>query len=260
MKYFNILFFSFIVLFSCDSKQQNQQGKNLIEHPDKNPPAVGFIESGSDRKAIEIADKVMTAMGGRNNWDKERFFTWNFFGSRSLWWDKLKGNVRIQMHKADSALILVNIFDGTGRVYLNEGEMNHPDSLSKYLKRGKGIWINDAYWLFMPFKLKDSGVTLTYVGDDTTQTGIAADVLQLTFEDVGNTPKNKYHVWVDRSDNLIKQWAFFRENDMEDPNFVTPWVDYKKYGSIFLSGDRGKRKITNIEVLEDIEESIFNEF
>ena len=112
----------------------------------------------------------------------------------------------------------------------------------------------------MPFKLKDSGVTLTYVGDDTTQTGIAADVLQLTFEDVGNTPKNKYHVWVDRSDNLIKQWAFFRENDMEDPNFVTPWVDYKKYGSIFLSGDRGKRKITNIEVLEDIEESIFNEF
>ncbi|MCK5703906.1 MAG: hypothetical protein KAI29_22260, partial [Cyclobacteriaceae bacterium] len=185
---------------------------------------------------------------------------WNFFGSRSLWWDKLNGDVRIQMHKADSTLILVNIFDGTGRVYSNGEEMNHPDSLSKYLKRGKGIWINDAYWLFMPFKLKDSGVTLTYVGEDTTQAGIAADVLQLTFEGVGNTPQNKYHVWVDRSDNLIKQWAFFRENDMAEPNFTTPWIDYKEYGSIILSGDRGKRKITNIAVLEYMDESIFNEF
>ena len=260
MKYLNILFLSFIILFSCDSKQQNQHAQNLKEHPDKNPSAEGFNESGSDRKAIEIADKVMIAMGGRNNWDTERFFTWNFFGSRSLWWDKLNGDVRIQMHKADSTLILVNIFDGTGRVYSNGEEMNHPDSLSKYLKRGKGIWINDAYWLFMPFKLKDSGVTLTYVGEDTTQAGIAADVLQLTFEGVGNTPQNKYHVWVDRSDNLIKQWAFFRKNDMGEPNFITPWIDYKEYGSIILSGDRGKRKITNIAVLEYMDESIFNEF
>lgn len=260
MKYLNILFLSFIILFSCDSKQDGQQAQNLGEHPDKNPSAEGFNESGSDRKAIEIADKVMIAMGGRNNWDTERFFTWNFFGSRSLWWDKLNGDVRIQMHKADSTLILVNIFDGTGRVYSNGEEMNHPDSLSKYLKRGKGIWINDAYWLFMPFKLKDSGVTLTYVGEDTTQAGIAADVLQLTFEGVGNTPQNKYHVWVDRSDNLIKQWAFFRKNDMGEPNFITPWIDYKEYGSIILSGDRGKRKITNIAVLEYMDESIFNEF
>ena len=260
MKYLYILFLSFIILLSCDSKQQNQHAQNLGEHPDKNPSAEGFNESGSDRKAIEIADKVMIAMGGRNNWDTERFFTWNFFGSRSLWWDKLNGDVRIQMHKADSTLILVNIFDGTGRVYSNGEEMNHPDSLSKYLKRGKGIWINDAYWLFMPFKLKDSGVTLTYVGEDTTQAGIAADVLQLTFEGVGNTPQNKYHVWVDRSDNLIKQWAFFRKNDMGEPNFITPWIDYKEYGSIILSGDRGKRKITNIAVLEYMDESIFNEF
>ena len=260
MKYLYILFLSFIILFSCDSKQQNQHAQNVEEHPDKNPSAEGFNESGSDRKAIEIADKVMIAMGGRNNWDTERFFTWNFFGSRSLWWDKLNGDVRIQMHKADSTLILVNIFDGTGRVYSNGEEMNHPDSLSKYLKRGKGIWINDAYWLFMPFKLKDSGVTLTYVGEDTTQAGIAADVLQLTFEGVGNTPQNKYHVWVDRSDNLIKQWAFFRENDMAEPNFITPWIGYKEYGSIILSGDRGKRKITNIAVLEYMDESNFNDF
>lgn len=255
MRYMLFSIFTFTLLISCDSKRQNK----TVEGSHANPPAEGFNETGSDQKAIEIADKVMKAMGGRKSWDKERFFTWNFFGSRTLWWDKLKGDVRIQMHNPDSTIILVNIFDKTGRVYSQGKEYTEPDSVSKYVKRGEGIWINDAYWLFMPFKLKDSGVTLAYVGEDTTQTGIASDVLQLTFEEVGNTPQNKYHVWVDRSDNLIKQWAFFRENDMGEPNFITPWVGYEKYGSILLAGDRGQRKITNIEVLEYMDKSVFKE-
>ena len=139
-------------------------------------------------------------------------------------------------------VILVNINDGSGKVFFDGIETTHPDSLSKYLTRGKGIWINDAYWLFMPFKLKDSGVTLTYVGEDTTQTGIASHKLQLTFENVGNTPQNKYHVWVDKSDELVKQWAFYTDNTNEEPRFVNPWVGYEKYGSLLLSGDRGQRR------------------
>jgi len=34
-----------------------------------NPAADGFNESGSDAKAIAIADEVMKAMGGRMAWD-----------------------------------------------------------------------------------------------------------------------------------------------------------------------------------------------
>jgi hypothetical protein len=32
-------------------------------------------------------------------------------------------------------------------------------------------WINDAYWLVMPWKLQDPGVTLSYVKTDTLQMG-----------------------------------------------------------------------------------------
>jgi hypothetical protein len=31
------------------------------------------------------------------------------------------------------------------------------------LRKGKNWWINDAYWLVMPWKLQDPGVTLSYV-------------------------------------------------------------------------------------------------
>ena len=257
MKYHLLIFaIGALILFSCESNEK--KGSQVTHEP--NPPAPGFNESGSDAKAVDIADQVMEAMGGRKNWDNEQFFTWNFFGARSLWWDKLKGDVRVETHNADSIIVLLNIFDDTGRVSVRGQEYTQADSVAKYVKRGKAWWINDGYWLFMPFKLKDTGVTLTYVGEDTTQSGNPSDVLQLTFEDVGNTPQNKYHVWVDKSDHLVKQWAFFRQNDMEEPNFITPWVDYKKYGSIVLSGNRGQRQITDIEVAEYMDESIFKSF
>lgn len=248
---------SMLLVFSCGpNKQQN------IHETDQevNPAAQGFDQAGSDAKAIEIADQVMEAMGGRKSWDNERFFTWNFFGARTLWWDKLKGDVRVESHRGDSTVILLNIFDDTGRVSVKGQEYTQPDSVAKYVQLGKGWWINDGYWLFMPFKLKDSGVTLTYVREDTTESGVSADVLQLTFKDVGNTPQNKYHVWVDKSDHMVKQWSFYRQNDMEEPNFVTPWVDYKAYRSILLAGDRGRGQITDIEVAEYMDESIFTNF
>lgn len=248
----------FSILYSCNTKSGNDHKTEKLH--DENPAADGFNAEASDQKAIDIADEVMQAMGGRKNWDNERYFKWNFFGVRTLWWDKLEGDVRIQMHNSDSTKILININDGSGKVFLNGRESSHPDSLSKYLNKGKGIWINDAYWLFMPFKLKDSGVTLNYIGEDTTQTGFESNILQLTFENVGNTPQNKYLVWIDKSDNLIKQWAFYRENNMDEPNFITPWIGYKKYGSLLLSGDRGQRKISDIDVPEHMNPSIFTEF
>lgn len=255
-----VLFVAASLLFQCQSKRGAEKISEAKELANENLPAEGFNEYGSDNKAIVIADKVMKAMGGRKNWDDERYFIWNFFGSRTLWWDKLKGDVRIQMHNSDSTVILTNIFNNSGKVFSNGREISNPDSLSKYLEKGKGIWINDSYWLFMPFKLKDSGVSLNYIGEDVTEGGIASDVLQLTFENVGNTPINKYHVWVDKKDNLIKKWAFFRDSSSTDPDFITSWEGYEKYNSILLANIRGKREITNIDVPLSIPESVFKNY
>jgi hypothetical protein len=218
----------------------------------QNPAAKGFDTANSDAKAIAIADDVMKAMGGRKAWDKTRYITWNFFGARKHIWDKKTGDVRIEGLR-DKSVAIINVNKETGMIFRNGEQVTNVDSLSKYIKQAKGQWINDSYWLAMPFKLKDSGVTLKYVGDAKTLKEEDAHLLSLTFKGVGNTPQNKYHVWVTKSDNLVKQWAFFQNTDLENPGFTLPWDNYQKMGKILLSGDRGERKLTDIKVLKKID-------
>ncbi|MDN5204422.1 hypothetical protein QQ008_23720 [Fulvivirgaceae bacterium BMA10] len=254
----------FLVAFSgCNSgQQQNHKEETVsdaIEISDDNPAMDGFNEVASDSKAIEIADEVMQAMGGRNNWDATRFIVWEFFGRRKLYWDKWTGNVRVES-LTDDFKVLLNVHEMTGKVFRDSSEITQPDSLAKYVQIGKNIWINDSYWLVMPFKLKDSGVTLKYTREDTTQVGALSDVLTLTFEEVGVTPQNKYEVFVDKNSRLITQWSFFSNANDDSARFVTPWADYNKYGSIMLSGNRGRGSLNGITVLDSMPESVFSSF
>lgn len=226
----------------------------------ENPSAEGFNEAGSDPKAILMADEVMAAMGGREAWDQTRYIHWVFFGRRRLLWDKYTGDVRVELLK-DSSVILVNINSLQGKVWMGGAEINHPDSLKKYLTLGRSLWINDAYWLLMPFKLKDSGVTLKYSGTGVTQSGEPADILQLTFENVGDTPENRYLVYVDPKTHLVIQWEYFRRASDEKPTISTPWLNYQRCGKILLSGDRGeKRQLTEIKVFEKVDQAAFTSF
>lgn len=226
---------------------------------DENPPAEGFNLSGSDKEAITIADSVMMAMGGRRNWDATRYIHWNFFGRRTLLWDKHTGRVRIEV-PADEAVYLLDVNNDEGQVRIGSTVYTEPDSLRKYLDRAKSIWINDSYWLVMPFKLKDSGVTLKYLGQDTTLAGVQSDVLELTFENVGRTPQNKYHVYVDPQTHLVSQWDFYSNATDAEPRFALPWQNYQEYGTILLSGDRGERKLTDIAVYTKVPDSAFESF
>lgn len=225
---------------------------------EENPAAPGFNLAESDPKAIEIADAVMQAMGGRKNWDDTRYLTWRFFGRRLLIWDKLSGNVRIE---ADSTIYLVNVLNnGAGKIKKGKEVLVQTDSIQKYTERGISIWINDSYWLVMPFKLKDSGVTLQYRGEQATTDGKAANVLQLTFQNVGRTPDNKYYVYVDKATNLITQWDYFQKYTDEKPTLSNAWSNYQKYGAIWLSDGRGQRGHTDVGVYTFIPESVFYSF
>ncbi len=254
--------FTFILLVGCQSKSsQNVVEEAREEAPvEENPAMPDFKLASSDEKAIAIADEVMKAMGGRKNWDDSRYFVWDFFGARRLFWDKWEGNVRIENLKNDLKII-VNINDLTGKVFKDGQELSNQDSIQHYLNRGKSIWINDSYWLVMPFKLKDSGVSLKYERQDSLGNGQMAEVLSLTFDGVGDTPQNKYEVYVDEQDKLIKQWAFFREATQDEADFVRPWDNYKTYGNLRLSSDRSDNGgPSNTLVLDELPESVFNDW
>ncbi len=247
------LFFVFTILslFACSAS------KNLLTKG--NPPAAGFDTANSDTKAIAIADEVMEAMGGRQNYDKTRYIKFNFFGSREHTWDKTTGDIRIDYVK-ESRSILMNIHTMKGKAMLGDTLINadHP-RMGVLAQKGKAHWINDAYWLVMPFKLKDSGVTLKYVGEDMTQAGAKADVLAMTFKNVGVTPDNKYLVYVDKTSRLVTQWDFYTDANDEKPRFQIPWEGYEQHGLIKLSGGRGKYALTDIQVLETLPKGTLTE-
>ena len=154
----------------------------------------------------------------------------------------------------------MNINDMQGKVRKGGEEFSHPASLSKSLQMGKEVWINDSYWLVMPFKLKDSGVRLTYAREDTTQTGQKADVLDLQFKNVGVTPNNRYEVYVDQEDHLVTQWNFFTNATDSMPRFSTPWDGYKQHGKIMLSSGRGNYQLSEIAVRESMADAAFESF
>ncbi len=264
MRYLTILL-SLIIVFACSERKAGESSETEDEFanqeviPINNPPAEGFDVEGSSPIAIIIADKVMNAMGGRPAWDQTRYISWNFFGSRKLLWDKFTGDVRID-NLRDDRIVIVNINDMTGKVFKNGMEQTNEDSIATYLDWGKKVWINDSYWLVMPFKLKDSGVTLSYIEESQTLTGEVADKLKLTFTGVGVTPQNAYDVWVSTETDLVVQWAYYPNATDEVPRWIRPWGNYQKMGNIMLSDDRGDNDLTEIQVLESVPENIFTSF
>lgn len=201
------------------------------------PAAEGFDAAGSDAQAVAVADRVMRAMGGYDNWQKARYFAWSFFGDQYQIWDKYTGD----FHWEQGPLLAnYNLNTKQGRAYRNGADISATPDGQKLLGEMTSTWINNAYWLLMPFKLKDSGVTLTYKGTGHTMDGAAADVLQLTFKNVGDTPENRYEVLVNRASGLAEEWAFYEKAADAQPSFRTRWNGYGRHGALLLAAGRSK--------------------
>ena len=210
----------------------------------ENPPAPGFDAAGSDARAVEVADRTMAAMGGRANWDAVQCLGWTIFGRTHLW-NKWTGAYRLE---ADTLVVLMNVNSGDGRVWSRGVEMTDEAGRRATLDEARSVWINDSYWFVMPYKLKDSGVTLQYSGERASEDGRPADVLTLTFRDVGDTPDNKYEIFVDRETGLVSQWSFYRSAGDAEPRFTLPWNNWTAFGGIKLATGRGRVDVTNVRV------------
>jgi len=230
-----------------------------IEADYGNPTAPGFNMENSDQEAMAIADEVMDAMGGREAWDTSRYIGWTFFGRRHHTWDKVQGRNRIDI-PSDSLSMIIDLKRNTGSVKSRGEVVTNPDTVAMYVEQGRRMWINDSYWLVMPYKLKDSGVTLKYMGKDTTTLGARSDVLELTFADVGVTPDNKYLVYVDEASRLVTQWDYYSSYQDSVARFQSPWPNYKDYGDLLLSGGQiAGNKLTDITVSQTLGEDLFAE-
>lgn len=198
--------------------------------------------SGSDARAIAIADQVMTALGGKKQWDALRGLRWTFGAmlgdsvrsSRRHAWDKLTGQHRVDgvNRQGQSFTLIHTLGDSTSGMAWVNGNKIEGDSLKKLIQRATALWVNDTYWMLMPYKLRDPGVTLMYAGD-TTMTGNTYDRLALSFHNVGLTPGDHYWVYVNRADHRVERWEMVLEGDQPPPVAYT-WQGWEQHDGLWF--------------------------
>ena len=205
--------------------------KNASENP-----------NGSDPKAVAIADQVMTALGGQKQWDSLRGLRWSFGSmlgdsvrsSRRHAWDKMTGEHRVDgvNRQGQSYTYIHTLGDTTRGMAWVDGNKIEGDSLKKLIQRANALWINDTYWMLMPYKLRDPGVTLKYAGD-TTMSGGTYDRLALSFDHVGLTPGDRYWVYVNRADHRVERWEMVLEGDQPPPVAYT-WQGWEQHDGLWF--------------------------
>ena len=209
----------------------------------------------AEEKAYRLAAASLEAMGGAEAYDKTRYLSWVFFGRRFHVWDKHTGNIRIEYE--DNKVILMNIHDKKGRAWENGVEITDAETLAERMTWGYQVWINDSYWLVMPYKLRDPGVNLVYTRDDKMADGNDAYVLTMTFNDVGVTPENKYEVFINKGTMLVSEFAYYQKAEDEKPQFNRPWQNWAKHYDIMLSDTRGELSMAPVMVHKGLPTSVF---
>jgi opacity protein-like surface antigen len=199
-----------------------------------------------DPKADAVGHALVAGMGGEGAWEKARQFQFDFVVVKegkevarfSHAWDRYTGDYRLQgVDKAGAPYaVYFNVNTKAGKAFVN-GVAVEGAERDKRLESAYERFINDTYWLLAPWKIFDPGVHLALDGEKPCPGGGTCDVLRLSFENVGLTPKDVYWIWVARDGSRMIQWQYVLGGASEPPT-TAQWKDWRKLGGVLLSLDK----------------------
>lgn len=219
------------------------------------------VLTASDEEATRVADAMVEAMGGVENWEQARYirFTNVRRGRKPTFtWDRWLGRLRIEARNEAGIpyVVLMNNKTQQGAVYV-EGRPLRRKELSDYLKRARQMWAGASYWFLMPFKWKDPGVNLSYDGEEEID-GVIYDKVHLTFDNVGRSPGDEYWAYVNRDTHLMDRFKFKLESGFEGDY---RWTRWHRYGGIRVATQRigGDERIRfeNIYIGDSMPDELF---
>jgi hypothetical protein len=185
----------------------------------------------------EIAVRVIDALGGAEAWAETRHVAWTFFGVRRHLWDRHAGLARVE---SGDLVVLIDLATREGSVWEAGEPVVDLDRRRELFDQAYAWWVNDSYWMFMPFKLRDPGARLAYGGVRELEDGREAHVLELSFDsEVGLTPQNRYEIFVDAETDLVAGWIYRATPDAE-PRDLGPWRGWQRFGQVLLATDHGR--------------------
>lgn len=242
-----LLFLTIVGLaFSCSLEKPKEETAiaNL------NPEEAGFNSAASDPAAIQLADSVMHALGGRSNWDKVHYITWKSADDLvTYYWDKHGKRARVE-DQSDASVTLLNLATGEAKAQVN----NTDDP-------AKAAIVNAAFSralfeLALPFLTKSKDFSLQYMGEDT--------LAKQRYNSLVVVPKDsttgRYKLFVDKSAKLVRYWSFYPAAS-NAAAFVLPFDNYQRQSDVLLSTNRsngGGPKDVKVET--ELAEKLFTEY
>lgn len=208
-------------------------------------PNGAATEIRTDTAVARVHDRMIAAMGGRSGWERARYLEFDFVvqrqgrevSRRSHRWDRFKGDYRLgYLSGTDTIVSIFNTNDPkAGKVRVNRQEITgaRKDSI---LTASYARHINDSYWLLMPYKWLDQGVTLTSQGRQKDDQGREWDVIKLNFADVGLTPQNEYLAFINPQTGLMERWHHFPRAGA--PPAIYNWNRWQRFGPIMLATEK----------------------
>lgn len=229
-------------------------------------------QKGTDERALTAEARMVEAMGGRRAWESARFFDFVWAverpgrprTERRHVWDRWTGRYKLEMPLRDGRhmVAVFNTNTKVGDVWIDNAKLTG-DSVRTLLDRAYAVHINDSYWLVMPFKWLDPGVNLEYLGLVTDSTGKQWEKIQLTFENVGLTPDNRYHAYLDPETRLMGWWEHFRQRADSTPGLRCQWLAWEQRGPIKVSlnrpfmGSGARIYFPQVVIATEVDESAF---
>ncbi|HYJ32106.1 MAG TPA: DUF6503 family protein [Candidatus Binatia bacterium] len=250
--------------------------------PAKHPPAASKSAARiplppramgeADAKAATVAKQLSDAMGGQRTWDVLPYFRFDFVVVQQgkevarfqHWWDKRNGRCRVQGpdDKGRTVTAIFTLKDKKGKSFTDGIVDTDPTNIANIVQMGYERWVNDTYWIIMPFKLRDPGTHLKYVrlkrlgGKD-------YDVLQLSFDrGVGLTSGDRYTLYVNRSTHLLDKWDMMLEGKKPPPATST-WEQWTPIGPVKLAlnhrlqGKPVEIRFDNVAVPQTMDPGVF---
>jgi hypothetical protein len=228
-------------------------------------PAADAERGAADPEAAALAERVLEALGGEAAWREARFLRFGFAGRRQHAWDRATGRHRVEgeTQEGEEYVVIHDLDTREGRVWV-AGEEVTGERATELLENAYGAWVNDTYWLLMPYKLRDPGVTLAHGGTREIE-GTEYGVLTLSFAGVGLTPGDRYWAYVHPQSGQMDYWAFRLESMPADAEPVLwRWADWQTHAGIRLAsrreqvgGDRAL-ELSPIEVSREVPEEVFD--
>jgi hypothetical protein len=231
----------------------------------------------ADAKAAAVAAQMDNAMGGMKAWESAPYVRFDFVvvkdGKEAArfrhWWDKRRGMDRVEGpdDKGRMVAAIVNLHDKTGKSFTAGLPDRDTSDVAAQVQNGYERWVNDSYWLMMPFKVRDPGTNLKYSDLKKGTGGVAWDVLELTFDQgVGLTPGDHYWLYVNTKTHLMDKWDFLLQSmDPKGPPSHATWEEWTKVGPVKLSamhhfqGKPAFLRFENLALPQTMDPSIFTD-